>query len=665
MTLLTKNLYAYGLILLFSFSFTSGYSQVVNFADQVLSFSTQYSDFEYAANQVLGDPDVYPNYGDNFAAWASLSPDDQREFLELGFNNPRPIDSIYIYETFNGGAVDTVFVKNPTTSEWDIVYEGAVDTITEARIFRIGFPMTEYAVSEIRIAINSPAVPDWNEIDAVAIVNSQDVLMHIDSLAYYTSELDLEFNAGQGYALSEINQVNGNPWGAVSQSDGKPVVYFQYAGEGIFVRFNKDGSVDSTFNSEVLAFRGRSLTVGPDDALYLSTGGTVYKYNSEGIWDSSFVQQTIPGTIYGMSLQSDGKILTAGTDFQTLIAGRFNTDGTLDSTFSDDGFIQDTFNRGWARMSKQMPDGGIIVQSWVRDVTPNVTALLKLDSAGKVDSSYGENGIMRLDSTNYTFRLSNDFHVYEDGKIVIIGNAGLIEGDETNSYVEVIKVNSDGTMDDSFGNNGLVQIGDLFNEEGGGFSLETNRSSFLHMADKDQFIVNGAFVKDSLSNRGFGIMKINADGSLDETYGDDGIASASFSGSNLGFSTLLHNQDGYVYHVGRCASEIGVDLIMVHFLEEGVVSSTQNIIESTAYNLFPNPVINQANISFNLDAAKELTINLVSLDGRIIETFAKALYFAEGEHTLDIQLNSHINSGFYFVHITDGKQNTFKKLIKI
>ena len=140
------------------------------YATSVINFSSQYEILDWSANQVIGPPDLYPTYGDFENAWASLTQDDTREYLELGYLSPAPISFINIYETYFPGAVDTVYIKNPNTGLFEIVYTASAAAAPEvARILHITFPQTSFNVSEIRIAINSPAVPDWNEIDAVAI----------------------------------------------------------------------------------------------------------------------------------------------------------------------------------------------------------------------------------------------------------------------------------------------------------------------------------------------------------------------------------------------------------------------------------------------------------------------------------------------------------------
>ena len=143
------------------------------FANQVLGFSSQYASNSFSAAQVLGSPDVYPLYNFSQAAWVSSSPDGQREYLSLGFADAAPINYVDIYETSNPGSIDTIYVKNPTTLNYDLVYSATASPAPQiARKNHINFPLTAYNVSEIRIAFNSAAVPGYNAIDAVGIGQS-------------------------------------------------------------------------------------------------------------------------------------------------------------------------------------------------------------------------------------------------------------------------------------------------------------------------------------------------------------------------------------------------------------------------------------------------------------------------------------------------------------
>lgn len=145
----------------------------LRYADSVVAFSTQWSATSWSAQQALGPPNTYPNYGDIATAWASLTTDGQREFLELWYSNPARISHVAMYETLSPGAVDTIYVKNPNTSLWEVAWSGTAQPAGDtARIIQVSFPLTSFNVSEIRIAINSPVVPSWNEIDAVGISDS-------------------------------------------------------------------------------------------------------------------------------------------------------------------------------------------------------------------------------------------------------------------------------------------------------------------------------------------------------------------------------------------------------------------------------------------------------------------------------------------------------------
>lgn len=139
-------------------------------ADSVLGYSSQYSTGNWAAYQILGLPNTYPNCGDIATAWASASVDGQREYMELRFPGSAPVNTIQIYETNAPGAIDTVYVWNPGSSTWTAVYTAtAASNPACPNKLLIRFTTTSFNVDRIRIAINSPAVSSWNELDAVAI----------------------------------------------------------------------------------------------------------------------------------------------------------------------------------------------------------------------------------------------------------------------------------------------------------------------------------------------------------------------------------------------------------------------------------------------------------------------------------------------------------------
>jgi hypothetical protein len=142
------------------------------YASSVIAFSTQWSTGSWSASQTLSAPNTV-GCGDITTSWASSSADGVREFLVLGYTTPQPVNKINIYETWNPGAVDTIYLRNSSNGQWNIVYTNtAASALPCPRTNTINITQTLYNVDAIRLAINSPAVPSWNEIDAVEIQNN-------------------------------------------------------------------------------------------------------------------------------------------------------------------------------------------------------------------------------------------------------------------------------------------------------------------------------------------------------------------------------------------------------------------------------------------------------------------------------------------------------------
>jgi hypothetical protein len=146
------------------------------YASSVIAFSSQYSPTTWSAAQALGKQNVHPSYGDINKAWASLKADESREFLVLGLDTPQTAKTIEIYETYNPGAIDSVFVRRADSGDWIKVYSKPVvtDLPKESRVFTIFLNEATFLVDAIRIAINSPDVDGWNEIDAVALTGQRE-----------------------------------------------------------------------------------------------------------------------------------------------------------------------------------------------------------------------------------------------------------------------------------------------------------------------------------------------------------------------------------------------------------------------------------------------------------------------------------------------------------
>lgn len=147
-------------------------SKSIRYANSVVSFSSEYSGSNTGAREALGPPDVYPQYNGGSNTWMNkeLATDyETRDYITLAFPDAAPINYLDIYETFNPGAVETVYLKN-SEGEFVTVYSDTASNPSEvARIKHIAFPVTDYNVSEVKISLHTGKYKKYHAIDAVAL----------------------------------------------------------------------------------------------------------------------------------------------------------------------------------------------------------------------------------------------------------------------------------------------------------------------------------------------------------------------------------------------------------------------------------------------------------------------------------------------------------------
>lgn len=120
--------------------------------------------------QAVGPPDT-PGAGDIVTAWASASTDSQKEWLILDYEKPVIAKQIDVHETYNPGALEWVSVFDEAGKEVT-VWQGLDPTsrLAPRGISQIRVPDSiNFKISRVKIYLDSPAVPGWNEIDTVGL----------------------------------------------------------------------------------------------------------------------------------------------------------------------------------------------------------------------------------------------------------------------------------------------------------------------------------------------------------------------------------------------------------------------------------------------------------------------------------------------------------------
>jgi hypothetical protein len=126
----------------------------------------------WGPEQATGAPDTWPNSGDLTTAWASATPDGQREWLELTYKDAVRPSAVLIYETYNPGAVDRVTTYDANGKEIEL-WSGTDPTPAGSEKGISVIPLhPDFDLTRIRIHLDSPKVAGWNEIDAVGLIDA-------------------------------------------------------------------------------------------------------------------------------------------------------------------------------------------------------------------------------------------------------------------------------------------------------------------------------------------------------------------------------------------------------------------------------------------------------------------------------------------------------------
>jgi uncharacterized delta-60 repeat protein len=195
-------------------------------------------------------------------------------------------------------------------------------------------------------------------------------------------------------------------YAAKRQADGKMVIggdfdYVNGVRQGGIARLNTDGTLDNSFNTGTgCAGNVYALAIQPDGKII--AGGDYFGFNnnpafylsrinSDGSFDMNLydIKSSISiFFIYALGLQSDGKILYTGSiagESGSLTAGRLNTNGTPDTTFTSRGLS----GGGTVRALLVQPDDKIVIGgTFTTSVQVPRNGLAKLNADGTLNSGF-------------------------------------------------------------------------------------------------------------------------------------------------------------------------------------------------------------------------------------------------------------------------------------
>lgn len=444
-------------------------------------------------------------------------------------------------------------------------------------------------------------------------------------------------------------------------------------GDVALMRCNPDGSLDKTFGgkgyvtTDIQNVRnaGRSVALQKDNkivaAATVENKVAVIRYNNDGSLDEAFgnrgyividLKYEIDDT-YSVAVQDDQKIVLTGytgdgyaADF---FAARFNPDGTLDNSFGDSGIsIIDIGGQDYATGLAIQTDGKIVISGYSDALNNTLSSFFvaRLQTDGSLDTAFNKKGYNitspgkdYLDSWCYSIALQ------DDGRILLVGAAWYASDIIDNL---MIRYNTDGSLDNSFGTNGIV-ITILGN-------LEAWSTDLAFQSDSKILVVGYYRI---LNDQDIIVYRYNNDGTIDYSFGKGGYTDIDLgSYDEMAMTTTL--QAGRLLVAGSKYEYMFVLRYLLD-LENGVNYHT---ISTDSCLVYPNPIKNEGILKYNLESPGVINIGLFDLNGKLVQIFVNESYRFQGEQIENLRLSENIKPGIYLVRVWSNRLSITTKLLK-
>lgn len=390
------------------------------------------------------------------------------------------------------------------------------------------------------------------EIASLVLAAALALPLAVGPTAEATIALDASFGEG-GKVVAPITSFTGASDVAIL-ADGKFVATGAGPASDLTVaRFHPDGSLDASFG----------------------TGGMAVA----SFIDPTFGRLTSAGQ--RILVQGDRKVVAVGfadaSDREIALA-RFDEQGKLDGTFGNGGMVRTPIGiadppfgghgaRDVADAALQA-DEKILVVSNVTGSIGHTQAyargfLLRYDTRGSLDATFGAGGVLLARPADpRVYAYSSAVAVQEDGKIVtagffVAGTSGAYR------YGSLIRYDQRGNLDLTFGDRGLApnvttaRPGIQFSQNG----LIFDRAGRL--------LIGGGVIDGGTD--AFGLLRYNASGALDSTFGTDGLAITSIQTHSF-MNALVLSRDSVIG--GGQSEGTTTDFALAQYTDAGGVDET-------------------------------------------------------------------------------------------
>lgn len=436
-------------------------------------------------------------------------------------------------------------------------------------------------------------------------------------------------------------------------------------------RFNSNGTIDHNFgnngnlniyipNSTWVYFY--TAVIQPDGNIILGgtadTGVTnedflLVRIKPDGTMDSSFggggyiITPHIPQFgvwlkeyIASVAIEPNGNISAYGKFGQSddsICIIRYKPDGRIDSSFGINGKSIPAREYGFEYPSPNnialMPDGRIVIGATTKVNTLGAFAFtaIRLLPDGSLDTIFNHTGVAYTNTNLPGLLYCTAMQLQQDGKILLAGHADSLA---------IIRFDTSGKLDNSFGKNGLVKL------------APAGKTSSLQILSSGKILLGGTL------DTSFVVYRLNIDGSLDAGFGVNGKVTTKILNEKNEINGLGIQSTGKIIAAGN-----GEDLpwpnnypisILLRYTENA--THVWEYKENQDIYVYPNPVNDVLYVTNDAPYSTH-TLSLYSLDGKLLFT----QIFPD---TYQLSTKS-MTDGIYYLHICLTDHTTLVKKIII
>jgi len=333
------------------------------------------------------------------------------------------------------------------------------------------------------------------------------------------------------------------------------------------------------------------------------------------------------------------------------LAARFNPDGTRDSTFGQDPEEPGVVSTHVGDASNDygcgaLQNDGKIVIGGGAFIYPNMFfALVRFNTDGLLDNTFGINGVVIGDPSDL-YDDCTSIALQPDGKILAAGLAN----DNTSADFVLCRFNTNGSVDSSFGINGSMQTG---------FDLSLDFASSVKVQSDGRIIVAGTTQNDSILH--IALVRYNENGSFDNSFGQSGKVVTDFTSRA---TPMVIQPDGKILIAGSGTYNGSSGIALVRYLSGLNVGINPFSEFADHVSLFPNPATTYFNIKYEFSHLQPISVVLQDLQGKILYTYLENSIQTEGIHRQLFSLSKDIPGGVYLLSIQADDGRTAIKLLK-